>query len=67
MTDKKTDATTALVEGSMAVAEVGLGILRTEMELLRAVLPGAPVVHEDEPTRLRHEADVEDGFDNMPV
>ena len=67
MTDKKTDVTTAFVEGTMAVAEVGLEILRTEMELLRGVLPGVTVAHEDEPTRLRHEAEVEDGFDNMPI
>ena len=67
MTDKKTDMTTAFVEGSMAVAGAGLEILRAEMELLRGVLPGATAATEDEPARLRHEAEVEEVFDNMPV
>lgn len=73
----KTPHATGFADGPMAVAEVGLALLRSEMELLRAVMPGATIPGttipgatsgpEDEAARLRHEAEVEDSFDNMPV
>ncbi len=78
----KTPHATGFADGPMAVAEVGLALLRSEMELLRAVMPGAAIPGttipgatlpgtmsgpEDEAARLLREAEVEDSFDNMPV
>ncbi|GEM_PF-5674755 len=53
-------AETSLVGGNAALA-----ILTGEMQALGAVLPVTQPMTEAE--ALAHEAEVEDGFDNMPV
>lgn len=46
-------------------ANVGLSVLLAEMQALGAVLPG--VVRPPPVDAAKHEAEVEEGFDNMPV
>ncbi len=46
-------------------ANVGLSVLLAEMQALGAVLPG--VVRPTPVDAAKHEAEVEEGFDNMPV
>ncbi|MFN7224742.1 MAG: hypothetical protein ACK4MS_12040 [Paracoccaceae bacterium] len=46
-------------------ANVGLGVLLAEMQALSAVLPG--MVHAQPKDAAKEDAEVEAGFDNMPV
>lgn len=70
MTDRKTKsrATEDIhATQSTAITASMLGLLQAEMELLRAVLPGADADVSDGTAKLPTEDEVEDSFDNMPV
>lgn len=49
-----------LIDAGLEVQGRGLNLLLAEMQALARLMPGAPVRH---PT----EAEIEEGFDNMPV
>lgn len=52
-------------EQSVRVGAMGLGLLLAEMQALGALMPGH--VPTSEADARAHEAEVEAGFDNMPV
>jgi hypothetical protein len=63
--DPLVDATTAAVGLGEAVIEAEARLLAEAMALAGTV--ASPRKPETEAERLRHEAEVEEGFDNLPV
>jgi len=61
------EATGAATEMARVGQELALGALRAEMMALAAMMPGAAAHQQDEAARAAREAEVEAGFDNMPV
>ncbi len=61
-TDKRAEAETEMVAATVALQEQGLDLLRAGMEALKGVMEGAARA-----TEPPSEAEVEAGFDNMPV
>lgn len=58
------------VEAAAAGQAMGLALLRAEMEALSQVMPGAAAPEDAAEAEARHaaeEAEIEAGFDNMPV
>lgn len=52
-----------MAEGQQFATEIGLRVLLAEMQALAALLPAVGTEHAHLPT----DAEIEDGFDNMPV
>ena len=58
------------VEAAAVGQAMGLALLRAEMEALSKVMPGADEPEDAAQAEARHaaeEAEIEQGFDNMPV
>ena len=58
------------VEAAAAGQAMGLAVLRAEMEALSKMMPGAVSEEDAAQAEARHaaeEAEIEAGFDNMPV
>lgn len=61
-TEHQAEDESEMVAASVALQEQGLELLRAEMQALKGIMEGA--AHASEPSS---DAEIEAGFDNMPV
>lgn len=61
------DTAGAMTDMALMGQQMALGMLRAEMVALTTMMPGRGNIAEDEARQGADEAEIEAGFDNMPV